>query len=1155
MRILSRAGSPVRPRLLKAILVMKLITFLMLTALTQVSAAGFGQSVTLKEKNASVEKVLRSIATQSGYNFLYDRQDIPQEKITVNIHKASIEEALTLCLKGLPVTYKIFQQTIVLKRADRTETKEDKPIPPPIKVVGKITDAKGAPMQGAVVEVKGTNTRTATDAAGAFSITVPNESSVLVISYVGYSKQEVAVRGRTTVDISMAEQPSNLNEVVVIGYGEQSRRTVSTSISKIDGGNIGIQPVGTPGEALAAQAPGIEVQSDRGGTPGQAPSIRIRGGGSLGTPSDPLYVVDGYPLQDAAQFNLINPNDIASVELLKDAASAAIYGSRAANGVVIVTTKRGRAGKTVFSVNLYTGVQQISRKLDLLNRDEYIDHLRYQLRARAFPNPPGATLLSFNKPDTLPDTDWQDVIYRTAPTHNLQVSASGGSQSARFTLSAAYLSQDGIMIGTDYKRYNVRFNLDADLSPKLKVGVSVAPSYAQQNRQANAGQFNGSNGSENGGTRGVPNAAQSALILAPTLPVYLPNGDYGQGFLAERNPTGTAFYLTNLFNPLSVLELNENRLRSYRIFTNSFVEWTPLKGLRLKTSGGFNFNVDQQHAYIPATLASEAAPAASLSNPVVSSIFGRESQNIATDYLWENTLTYAKTLGDHSFNFLGLYSIQKYQFQATATAGRAGTFANAFINNPLASPDRIGELGYDQDSFLSYATRLTYDFRKKYIASAAIRSDASSKFGPNNRYATFPSVSAAWRVSEEMFWLPLRRTVSEFKLRASYGETGNANIGSFNYLNSIVSRNYSFNSTRAFGYVQSGFANPDLTWEKNKSTNLGMDLGFAGDKYSLTFDYYDRTVDGMLLQRDLPGLVGYATNYRTNIGSVRNRGIELNLTGRFSIGALKWTVSGNLSSNRSKVLDLGGPEAFPATQGVFGWNNVYQVRVGEPLGNMYGFVVTGLFKNADDLAKYPKNVAGDRVGNWRIEDYNGDGVISEADRQKIGKGLPDFIYGLTQNFTYKGFDATLILQGVQGVNTIQGNFRQFYNNIALNTTHAIYQNEWDPAAPERETRFPQSGAGSYNPGNQLTDRTLFDGSFLRIRNLTIGYTVNPKLLQRIKIQSLRVYATGQNLHTFTSYPGYSPEANVNTGSLIAPGLDQGTYPASRIMLFGVNFNF
>ncbi|MCX6219230.1 TonB-dependent receptor [Spirosoma sp.] len=1018
-------------------------------------------------------------------------------------------------------------------------------------VTGRVTDETGTGLPGANVTVKGTTTGTATDEKGQYRISVPTPNAVLVFSSVGYLKQEVSVGNRTTVDIQMRVDNQSLSEVVVIGYGEQSRKTLSTAIAKVEGKNIGIQPVSTPGEALAALAAGVQVQSDRGSTPGAPPTIRIRGVGSLSTGSTPLYVVDGYPLQDPAQFALINPTDIESMEILKDAASAAIYGSRAANGVVIVTTKRGKAGKTSFNVSIYTGIQQLAKKVQLLNRDQYIENAIYASRLKNIPYPK----VFETKPDSLPDTDWQDAIFRQATISNYQLSATGGTDKVRFAISGGYFKQDGILKGSAYERYNLRFNLDADLSPKLKLGVSMAPSYSSQFQQQAAGQFNGSNGTETSGTRSLPSAIISAIDMPPTIPVYTPNGDYAQTFNGNTNPNGTNFYQTNLYNPLAVLELSRNNLKGYRLFGNGFLEWQPIANLRLKTTLGSTLSIFDQSAYIPANLANESAPRANSTNPVLGQIFARESQTVTLDWLWENTATYNKAFGNHNFSLLALYSLQKLQAKNTATSGRSGSYTTSLLDNPLASPDRIGELNYDQNAFLSLGGRITYDFKSKYIFSAAIRRDASSRFGPNNRFATFPSISGAWRISEEKFWSGLKNSISELKIRASYGETGNANIGSFNWTNSVQGRNYSFNQARTFGYAQTGFANYDLTWEKNVQTDLGLEMGFLNDRFTLGIDYYNRLTTGMLFQKDLPGIVGYATNFRTNIGSLRNRGLELSARANLNVGAVRWTIDGNISGNRSKVMDLGGPASLPTVAAIFGWNNVYQVRVGDPLGNMYGFQVTGIFKNADDLSKNAQFTTGDKVGNWMIRDQNGDNKIDENDRVYIGKGVPSYIWGMTHNFQYKNFDLSVILQGVQGVNVINGNLRHIWANQVFNTIPLYFRNQFDPANPTQNTDFPAAGAGGIHPGNNLTDRLLFDGSFVRIRNLTFGYSVPTVWLNKIKLQSARIYVTGQNLFTFTSYPWYNPETNTVPDSPVQIGVDQGTYPLARTYTIGLNIGF
>lgn len=1142
-------------------------------ALDGLAQAVLNQRISISIKNKQVEDVLAEIETKVNAKFVFSPSLIQAgRKVNLSASNRPLGKVLNELLKPLNLRYRVSDNVIVISRDEKLKgsgptSALETPAPDDSKVrettiKGKVSDEKGAPLPGVSIVIKGTTKGTTTDTEGHFALQ-SDPGDVLAFSFVGYKSYEIAVDGKTEISIRLAPDPNLLKEVIVIAYGEQSKKTVTGAVAEIGGDAIGRQTVSTPGESLAALAPGVAVQSEQGGAPGSPPAIVIRGGTSLGTSTEPLYVVDGYPLQDAAQFNLINPSDIDNISILKDAASTAIYGSRAANGVVIVTTKRGKAGKTSFTATAYTGIQRISKKMDVLRRDEYIDWLARSSRQRSF-NPltgaisdPVLPAIFTDNPANLPDTDWQDAIYRDAVMQNVQVTASGGTEKARFNLSAAYLKQDGVLRGSGFDRFNVRFNLDANLTPKFKVGVSMAPSYGIQQRMQTGGQSNNTQASANVGSRSIPNVTSLALLASPVIPIFTANGDYGtpQNQLIGANET--IFFNPNSFNPRQTVDLNQNSIKSYRLFANTFFEWSPLAGLRLKTSGGATVNIDNQSAYIPATMASESARGANLSTPVVSSIFAREGHIFSVDYLWENTLNYNKEIGDHSFGVLGLFSIQKFQSRSLATSAKNATVTTDLLQNPLASPDLLGDLGYNQNAFLSYGGRFTYDFRKKYLLTAALRTDASSRFGPNNRYAVFPSLSLGWRVSEEPFWQPVQPVVNELKLRASIGQTGNANIGSFNYLNTITNNNYSFGGVRTFGYRQVGFPNPDLTWEKNQQTDLGLDAAFLQNRLTLAIDYYKRETTGMLLQQTLPTAIGYASSIRSNIGGMVNRGLELALGTTLNLGPVQWNISGNISGNRTKVLDLGGVDALPAVASAFGWNNSYQVIVGQPLGDMYGFQVQGVFKSQADLDTYAQTgTKADRIGNWIIKDQNGDGLIDEKDRVKIGKGVPDFIYGLTQNLTYKNFDLSLTLQGVQGRDIIQGNTRQFYSlGGGSNATREFYKNTWDPTEPNVETRWPRVGASGFNPGNQLTDRQLYDGSFLRVRNLTIGYTLPGSILNRLKLKSTRLYVTGQNLFTFTKYPGYDPEASINTGSLITPGLDQSSYPGIRIFTGGLTISF
>jgi len=1145
----------------KFLLVMKLTLFLLLAALLQVNAKSYAQ-ISLKLKNVPLERVFEEITRQSGCDFVYNDNLLnTTHNIDLNVTNASLAEVLEKSFANQPVTYTISMNMVVVKR--RTETKT---VPQAITITGKVSDKLGQALPGVNVRLKGSKTGTQTDSFGSYSIRVPDNTGVLVFSFLGFISQEVTIGNQTIINVTLTEDPKSLSEVVVVGYGTQSRKTVTASISKVEGQNISRQPVGTPGEALAGLAAGVQVQSDQGAKPGAPPTIRIRGIGSLSSSNDPLYVVDGYPLQTAANFTLINPNDIESIEILKDAASAAIYGSRAANGVVLVTTKRGKSGKTVFSVSAYTGLQKVTKLMETLDRDQFIDYMKDVYRIRSLPYP----AIFDGNTSTLPDVNWQKEVFRTAPTTNFELNASGGSEKVRFNTSMGYFKQEGVLIGTDYSRYTIRMNLDADLVKNLKFGFSIAPSYSQQYRQPASGQFNGSSVADQiVGVPGLvanltlPSPLNQALTMLPVVPVYRANGDFAQVYDRELgyNLSPTAiFFPSNYVNPVNVISQAINRSRSFRTLSNAFLEYTPIPGLKLKTYLGATLENEQVHGYVPATMASNVAPTASFSNPVLNAIYASDNTRHSFDWVWENTATYDKTLGKHHFNLLGLFSAQKYTSNIQYTAGVPNTFVTTAIQNPLASPNTVGIEGFDANNFVSYAGRLTYDFNQKYLFTAAVRQDGSSRFGPNNKYAVFPSFSAGWRLTEEPFIKSFadKLKMNEIKIRGGYGRTGNANIGSYTYLNAItLNRNYAAGSTRVFGSQQSGFANPDLTWEKNEQTNFGIDLGFMQNRITFSADYFVRNSDGMLLNKDLPSIVGYATTYQANLGKLQNKGFEFNATTENKIGQVRWLVNANLSTYKTKVLDLGGPSSLPAVAAINGWNNVYQVKVGQPLGLMYGYTVDGLFKNAADLANHPQVTAGNKIGDWMIKDQNGDGKIDINDLTAIGHGLPDFTYGLTNTFQYKNFDLSILVQGTQGVNIINGNLRQLTGgNGNLNTTTLYYQNYFDPAQPNRDVRYPQPGSGSsINTANALVQYDVENGSYLRVRNITLGYSLSESAVKTIAVKTLRVYLTAQNPILVTKYSGYNPETSVNGSSPTTPGVDQGTYPTARTFIIGLNLGF
>lgn len=1152
--------------LLKTLLAMKLaIVLIFLSALQANGKISAQSTVTYSGRSVSLQTVFSAIKKQTHYTFFYRKDDLKDARpVTIDLKNASLNAALYAALNDQPLDFKIQGRTIFITRRTVLKPAPEKPEKEQLEPIkGLIRDSTGAPLAGASVKIKGSDRGTSTNNEGQFTLDA-NPGDVLVISYVGLETQEITVTGTNMINIVLRTLQADLSTVVLIGYGRQSQATVSSAVAKVDGKNIGMQPVATPGEALAGLATGVQVQSNQGAKPGATPVIRVRGVGSLSSSTEPLYVVDGYPLQTSEAFSIINPSDIESIHVLKDAAASAIYGSRAANGVVIVTTKRGRKGKTEFNVSSYYALQSVNDYIDMLKRDDYISYSKTQARIRGVPYPS----LFDTAPDSLPDVDWQREIFRTAPLYSLNIGASGGSENIRYNASFGYYDQKGVLLGTEFTRINSRINMDADLSPKLKFGVSISPSYTDQYKQGTSGQFNtvapvdqltGVPGLV--ANRNVPSPLNSAMILAPVIPVYKDNGDFAQPYdraLGYTTSPTAVFFQANLINPVSILTQVINRSRAFRTLGNTFLEYSVLDGLKLRAFFGATLENERNNASIPATATTDQSPTASFSNPLLTGIFASENVRNSFDWVWENTATYDKTLGDHHINLLALYSAQRFTSTINYTGALAGTYVTTAVQNPLASPSRVGTVGYDDNDFVSIAGRVTYDFKQKYLLTAAIRRDGSSRFGPENKFAVFPSFSAGWRLSEEPWLAPLlsKAAINEFKIRGGYGKTGNANIGSFTYLNAMnINTNYAFGNTRQFGATPTGFPNPALTWEKNSQTSIGLDLGFINNRLMLSVDYFRKISDGMLLNKDLPAIVGYATNYQSNLGKLRNSGVEFALSGDFNLGEVRWNMNANVSSYRTKVLDLGGPAALPPTGSVFGWNNSYQVKLGDPLSLMYGYTVIGVFRSAEDLANYPQTTAGNKIGDWIVKDLNGDKVINVNDMGVLGHGLPDYIYGFTNSFQYRNFDLSILIQGVAGVNIINGNLRQQIGGQHQNSIPAYLNNFFDPAAPDRDVKYPQPNSTSaVNPQNALVQYAVENGSYLRFRNITLGYRLSENILKRIPLQSARFYIITQNPFLITKYTGYNPEASVSTSPTNA-GTDQGTYPAARTLGIGLNIGF
>ncbi|MCA8830939.1 SusC/RagA family TonB-linked outer membrane protein [Hymenobacter pini] len=1023
-----------------------------------------------------------------------------------------------------------------------------------VTVKGRVVDEKGQGLPGVNVVVKGTSNGTQTDPNGRYSLKVA-DNATLVFSFIGYLPQEVAVNGRDAVNITLAPDNKTLSEVVVVGYGVQEKKLLATSVASISAKQVELIPVASPSEALVGLVAGAQI-TEPSGEPGAGAVIRVRGLGSITAGNNPLYVVDGYPLNSPDSYYQIPPGDIQSIQILKDAAASAIYGSRGGNGIVIVTTKRGRAdGKTRFNFTANTGIQQVAKRVDLMDRDEFLDYLRdsFTNGNKAIPAnlQPGAP--------ELPNTNWQDEIFRTGVQQQYQLSASGGTDKSRFYISGGYFKQTGTLKGSGFERFSLRANYDAQLSPKLKLGLSLAPNFSRTDVVPASGSYNGGN-ITGGGPGGETGAITAAFIMPSIVPVRLPNGDYA-GL-----KTGTNNALTNpgdLLSPVAPLDLYQDRNNTIRALGSTFLDFEVIKGLNLRTNFGAELLNSRRGIYVPATLGTAGNQSANLSNPVLNNVDARRINGTNMNWVWENTATYNRTFGtSHNLTLLAGYAAQYNTSEGNTVVGQTGTYTNTDIQYPTAAGQVLGTNLYNNENALtSVFGRVDYAFKERYILTAALRSDGSSRFGPDNRYAMFPSVALAWRVAEESF-IKQFPTISELKLRASYGVTGNNNIGDYNYQSYQEPANYVFgtgNGTRAYGFSPNGVALRNLGWETNTQFDAGFDLGLFQDRIYLTAAAYQRNTTDLLLNRNIPAILGFSSRALANVGEVRNRGLEFQLnTANVVKGNFTWSTSANLTFNRNEVLALAGANEQITFDAVFGYTSSIRVVPGQPLGVFYGYTQEGVYRDQADIDGSPKWTASNTKvvpGDLKFKDINGDGQINSQDIGVIGNPFPNFTYGLQNTFGYKAFSLAVTLQGSQGNDVLNGTDRYTINGGGGTNGRKEWVNRWRSPDNPGDGKTPlATSAGSLR--TQFNSYFVHDASFLRIRNVTLRYNVPTDWAQKAKLQSASIYTSIQNLYTFTKYFGYNPEAN-NYGNSTTPtyGVDQGAYPMARTLTLGVQLGF
>jgi TonB-linked SusC/RagA family outer membrane protein len=1017
-------------------------------------------------------------------------------------------------------------------------------------VSGTVKDENtGEQLPGVNVVLKGTSSGTISDAEGRYSLEVPSQDAVLIFSFVGYAKQEVPVGERNSIDVLLMSDISTLDEVVVVGYGTQKKSVVSGSISSVKATDLESMPINRIEQALQGRTSGLTIAANSG-QPGGGATVRLRGITSFnrdgGNNNQPLWVVDGVII-DNGGIGYLNQSDIESIEVLKDAASQAIYGARAAAGVILVTTKKGKSGTLKMNYNGYYGISEPARKLDLLNATQYAT-LRNEAAAA------NGDALPFANPEAYGQgTDWQSLIFNnSAKRQNHEFSISGGNDKSTFYTSFGYLSQEGI-VATDiskYKRFNIRLNSTHKAKKWLTIGQNLGYAY---NKSIGLGNTN----SEFGGPLSSAinlDPITPAVVTDPTeanLPIYTNNPVRRD---ENGNPYGISPYVgQEMTNPLAYISKQlGNYDWGHNIIGNFFVEAEPIKGLKLRSTIGAKLAFWGNEAFTPVYFLNS-------SNIISQNSFTREN-NVRLDWNLENTISYTRTfLEDHNVTVLvgqGAYLDDNTRMTRVTFNGiPADNFDDASFNYKVPATQRTSDASEGQDHTVSSLfARINYDYKEKYLVSALIRRDGSSRFGQNYRHGIFPSFSLGWVPSNENFW-PANDIVNFLKIRGSYGVVGNDNIGNFSFLSTIGSgRNYTLGTTGSYlnGFSPNAPANPNLRWEETTSTNVGFEATILND-FTLTFDWYKKATKDILQNPRIPFFVGAISNPAANVADMENSGIELELGWRKQVGDFTLGFNGNFSYLKNKVTNLGNGIEF-LTDGNAGFQgsaySITRTEVGHTYNSFYGFQTQGIFQTQEEIEAYvgPKGKIqpNARPGDFKWEDINNDGVINENDRKFLGNPMPNYTYGFTLSAGYKGFDIVVFSQGVAG-NQIFNGLRRF--GIASSNWQTEALGRW--TGPGTSNTYPRLVTNDPNNNlNNPSDFYLKDGDYFRIKTLQIGYTLPKSVVSKVGLERTRIYVMSENLATFTKYNGYDPEIGGGTMSI-----DRGIYPQARSYMVGLTVGF
>lgn len=996
-----------------------------------------------------------------------------------------------------------------------------------VTISGTVKDAKGKPIPGATISLPGTTLGVATDLSGRYALTVP-EGSTLVFSFIGFETQRIAIGNKSVIDVVLREDMSSLDEVVVVGYGTQKSRDLTTAVAKLSGDNLEDRTgtITRVDQALIGALAGVRVQ-EVSGQPGRALNIKVRGTGSITAGSEPLYVVDGVSI--SGDLDNIAVGNIESIEVLKDAASSAIYGSRGANGVVIITTQKGTSGAPVVSIKSRYGFQRVAETYDVLNRDEWIDFAveertnTYLLNGGDPKVPlderPGGSRINpewISNPQNFPDTDWQALISRTAPIHNSQLSISGGTENTTYNIYADVFQQEGVIKHTDYNRYSFKANVETKVHDRVKLGLNISPSFSSQN-EADA--------------EDVAGPVARAKFLAPIVEPHLGTVETG----------GEPYTRTDiLVNPLAWLEETDDKTKRFRTIGSFYAELEIIENLSLRNSTSVDYSNGNNNFYKTNNVNRDNGS------------FARASTFLNTNLLNETVLNYSVSNENHYFTAIAGFSAQKFHNENTFSEVKG--FPDDLVKTLNAGTELIAARSTaSEHSLLSYFSRATYSFNDRYLFTASIRRDGSSRFGGNNKWGWFPSVSMGWRISEESFMNSVN-AINNLKVRASYGITGNYNIPNYAYIGSLSQTNYVLgdgSGSMSGGLSPSSFSNSELSWEKNNTLNLGVDIGFLENRFTLAVDAYRSVTSDLLLNVPIPVISGFSSSLQ-NIGEVENKGLEFELGARIiSSGDFSWRIDGNLSFNKNTVLKL-GPEGAPIP-GFARGTSVAITQIGSPIGSYFLIPVEGVFNSEEELNSSPQSKT-QSVGDLKYTDTNLDGVITDDDKKIVGKNQPDYTWGLTQTIRLRNFDLSVMAYGESGnqlINESQGGAGRSHVGNVLGYWRNRYVSPENPG----DGKTPRAAVTP----NLTTPSTfwMFDASFWRIRNVSLGYNAPNTFLDNLRgaVTGLRVYLSAENVFTKNNYFG-TPQTGVKDNSLLVPGIDAtNTYPLAKSLVLGLNVTF